>query len=84
MDAPSPLLQVVDAYAEALGIPDTTISSRVFDDGKKIAALRDGKEITMGRYAKALRWFSENWPENSEWPDAVDRPLTHEQSENAA
>jgi bifunctional DNA-binding transcriptional regulator/antitoxin component of YhaV-PrlF toxin-antitoxin module len=70
----SPLLRVVDAFAAVTGKSDSTISSRLFDDGKKIAALRGGGDITLGRYHAALRWFSENWPDGAEWPADVQRP----------
>jgi len=75
MNSPSdPLLRVADAYLQALGLSDKTVSSRVFRDSKKLGAMRDGADITMGRFAEAMRWFSENWPEGAEWPDDVARP----------
>ena len=62
------LIRIADAYKAATGIEkDSTVSSRVFDDGKKLGALRAGAtDLTTGRYNAALRWFSENWPE---WAD---------------
>ena len=70
----SPLLRVVSAFAAVTGKSDSTISSRLFDDGKKIAALRAGGDITLGRYHAALRWLSDNWPDDAEWPVDVPRP----------
>lgn len=68
------LLSVADAYKAALLIEDTTVSARVFDDSKKLAALRDGADITLGRFNKALVWFSANWPDGAVWPEDVMRP----------
>lgn len=68
------LLSVADAYKAALLIEDTTVSARVFDDSKKLAALRDGADITLGRFNKALMWFSANWPDGAVWPEDVMRP----------
>lgn len=62
------LLSVADAYKAALGIEDTTVSARVFNDSKKLTALRSGADITVGRFNAAMRWFDENWPND------VDRP----------
>jgi len=69
------LLLVIDAYAAATDASDKTISSRVFDDGKKLAALRDGKDISVRRANLALQWFSDNWPDDAEWPRGIVRPF---------
>jgi hypothetical protein len=80
MSAIAPLMAVIDAYEAATGLPDSTVSSRVFIDGRKVGHLRNGGSITVDRFAKALRWFSDNWPDGAEWPAAVDR----QQSDAAA
>jgi hypothetical protein len=68
------LLAVIDAYAGATGASDTTISSRVFDDSKKLGALRRGASVTLRRANDALQWLSENWPEGAVWPSEISRP----------
>jgi hypothetical protein len=68
------LLDVADAYRNAEGIEDKTVSNRVFTDAKKLTALRSGADITITRFNDALRWFSANWPKGAEWPGNVDRP----------
>ena len=72
------LLSIADAYAAATGVSDTTISSRVFDDGKKLSALREGKDISVRRANSALQWFSDNWPNDAPWPRGVERPFRGE------
>jgi hypothetical protein len=67
------LLTVARRYAEIEKIPLSTVSSRALDDGKKLKALEDGKDINVGRLEKALLWFSEHWPEG-DWPADVPRP----------
>ena len=74
MSATHPLLAVIDAYAAATGLPDTTIGSRVFNHSGKVKLLREGRDITVSRMAAALLWFSEHWPENAWWPVTVARP----------
>jgi len=69
------ILSVVDAYAAATGAEDTTISSRVFADGKKIDAMRRGGSITLRRANEAIQWFSDNWPEGADWPSDIHRPF---------
>jgi len=73
MSAIDQLLRVARAYAEIKAIPLSTVSSRVFDDGKKLKALEDGADISVGRFERALQWFSDNWPEG-DWPSDVPRP----------
>lgn len=68
------LLCVARRYAEIEGVPLSTVSSRALNDGKKLGALEDGADITVGRLEDALRWFSERWPDG-EWPSEVARPL---------
>jgi len=80
MNATLPLLAVIDAYQAVEAVPDTTISSRVFKDSKKVAALRAGRDITTNRNASALIWFSEHWPATAIWPTWVARPFSTEES----
>ncbi|PWJ93575.1 hypothetical protein C8D77_101254 [Mesorhizobium loti] len=69
------LLSIVDAYRAATGVEDKTVSSRVFNDGKKIDALRAGGDLTTERYNAAVWWFSTNWPVGAEWPEGISRPV---------
>lgn len=72
----SNLIQVADAYREATGLKETTVSTKVFDDGKKLTALREGSvDIGVRRFHTALLWFSEHWPDDAEWPSTIARPL---------
>lgn len=68
------LLTVADEYGRAAQVEEKTVSSRVFQDSKKLGAIRGGSDITVGRYNAALAWFSANWPEGAEWPHGVMRP----------
>ena len=68
------LLTLADLFTGATGVRDVTLSHRLFGDSKKLAALRDGADITVGRFNSAVRWFSTNWPEDLAWPHSVPRP----------
>lgn len=71
------LLTVARRYAEIEGVPLSTVSSRVLNDGKKLTALEEGADITVGRFEAALTWFSENWP-SGDWPADIARPAAAE------
>ena len=75
------LLTIADAYGQAAKVEDKTISSRVFQDSKKLGAIRGGADITVGRYNAALEWFSANWPDDATWPHDVPRPEVAEAAE---
>lgn len=69
MPSTQDLINIADAYKAAAGISkDTTVSSRVFNDGKKLAALRAGGDITVGRFNEAMAWFQKNWPAGAQPP----------------
>ena len=75
------LLRVAQVYAEAMGtkgrdgLPSLSgISTRIFGDGKTFARIASGGDLTTGSFERAMRWFSEHWPEGAVWPDHVERP----------
>ena len=77
------LITVADEYGRISEIEEKTVSSRVFNDGKKLSAIRSGSDITVGRYNAALAWFSEHWPEGKVWPHGVPRPSSKQVRETA-
>lgn len=68
------LLAVTDAYCAATGRSASRVSTLVFNDGKRIAAIRDGGDLATGRFEHALSWFSNNWPDGVAWPEGMARP----------
>jgi hypothetical protein len=76
------LLTVAETYAAASAVELTTVSSRVFNDGKKLNAIKGGADILSGRLEMALRWFAENWPAGVDWPAEVSRPALHVDSDS--
>ena len=71
----SDIVSLAERYAAAFDppLPMTTVSYRVFADTKKLAALRDGGDLTLSRAAAAVKWFSAHWPAGLEWPGRVTR-----------
>lgn len=74
------LLALADAYAEAAQVNTTTVSWRVFNDSKKLKAIREGADIQVGRFEGAVQWFSDNWPEGHAWPESVERPVARSEA----
>lgn len=69
------LISIADEYVRATGTKDVTVSFWVFNDSKKLAALRGGADITVGRYNAAIQWFSDHWPDDAQWPAIIARPV---------
>lgn len=67
------LILLAAEYARLVGVEEKTVSHRVFADSKKLATMRAGGDITVGRFNAAMLWFSANWPEGSAWPEGVER-----------
>jgi hypothetical protein len=62
-------------YAELRSLSHGRVSTLAFGDGTKLPNILNGEaDLTTARFERTMRWFSENWPENSEWPSAVPRP----------
>ena len=72
------ILSLAEAYATAHGLELVTVSSRVFNDGKKLSSIKDGSDLTLKRALHALRWFSDQWPDHLDWPETIDRPSKSE------
>lgn len=68
------LISIAESFALKAEISLSAVSSRVFNDGKKIASLKNGGDITVTRWHNAIVWFSENWPDEADWPKDIDRP----------
>ena len=81
------LLAVADRYGALTGLPETTVSHRLFADTKRLGQMRNGGEITVGRFNGAMRWLAENWPDGSDLPDnlaAYRSPAPETPNEDAA
>lgn len=69
------LLLVSDAYASAVGLSRSRISTIVLNRGSTLDSMAAGKaDVTTGTFEKAMAWFSSNWPAGTEWPADIDRP----------
>lgn len=75
------LLTVADAYCEAKDLSLSRVSTLIFNDGKRLTAIREGKDLYTGRFEQALAFFSEHWPIGRAWPNGIERPRAMERSE---
>lgn len=74
-DLKTHLLVTAAIYCSAIGVADSTLGRIVAADGRFFDRLRDGKTFTAKKYDEVMGWFSQNWPNNVDWPQDVPRPL---------
>jgi len=80
MNSVDAFLALIDIYRTSTGLAEATVSSRLFNDGKRIASIRDGSDIGVRRLSTAMNWISDNWPPDANWPDHIQRPHSPEPS----
>ena len=71
----SSFLRLVEAYCTATGVAEATLSSRLFNDGKRIAQIRAGSDVGVRRLDRAMAWFIKYWPGSANWPEDISKPL---------
>jgi hypothetical protein len=75
----SNLIACASAYAEARAISIATVGRLAAGDWRFFDRLDDdAKTFTARKYDDVIRWFSENWPNEAEWPSIVSRPVVEE------
>jgi hypothetical protein len=67
-----------NAKSRAGGVSLSSVSTKIFNDGKTLARLTDGGDVTTGNFERALIWFSDNWPAGCKWPKKIARPAPTE------
>lgn len=68
------LVAVATAYSEKTGTSLSTISTRLFNGGGRLATIANGGDLNTRNFESAMAWFSENWPQDLPWPKGVGRP----------
>ncbi|MDB5445653.1 MAG: hypothetical protein JWQ97_970 [Phenylobacterium sp.] len=74
MSAIDQLLRLTGEYQRATGFTDATVSTHLFNDGKKLSAIKAGKDVSTRRLEAAIHTLSVKWPAEAVWPDDIARP----------
>lgn len=69
------ILRLADLYGQHRGLARATVSTYAANDGKLFADFAEKQtSCTLRRAAAIMRWFSDNWPADLEWPPHIPRP----------
>lgn len=74
------LLTVARAYCAARELSMARVSTLIFNDGKKLDLLEQGKDLATKNHERAMQWFSDRWPDGAEWPLEIARPTPAEEA----
>lgn len=68
------MLTVARIFASETGLPITTVSAKAARDTGFIGRIeRDEGSFTARKYDDVMGWFSDNWPDETDWPADVPR-----------
>lgn len=75
------ILHLATLYATATkskarggGVSLSSLSTKLFNDGKTLSRIEQGGDLTTASFERALTWFDANWPDDEPWPADVIRP----------
>lgn len=68
------LILLASLYGGHLALSHWRVSFLVRGDGGFFKRLGDGKTCTVKTAGAVLQWFSDNWPDDLEWPRDIVRP----------
>lgn len=78
------LVRLVEVLAPFIDRSEATISQKFSPNARLFSRLRAGLGCNIQTYEKAFRWFSDNWPEDLEWPSDVPRPAPSDTERKAS
>ena len=67
------LIAVADAYCLAVGLSRARVATIVFNAGAALDRIAAGRDLKTGSWERAMRWFSDHWPDGAEWPEGIER-----------
>lgn len=68
------LITLSDSFSRHSGRSPATISNWIVGHARLFSRLQQGKGTTIRTYERALKWFSDHWPDDLPWPSDIPRP----------
>ncbi|MUO84017.1 hypothetical protein [Agrobacterium vitis] len=68
------LIEATSVYCSASGMSRSRLSTILLSGGMRLQQIQDGGDIGVSRFEQAIQWLSDNWPDDTPWPDGVYRP----------
>ena len=69
------LVTLADLFCQSTGQTRASVAKALYGRGGQIDDLASGRRDLVTKSAEdALRWFSDNWPADLDWPPGIARP----------
>lgn len=67
------LLTLVETFCAATGKSESRVATLAANGGMFFTRIREGGGCNVDNFLKVKRWFAENWPEDTPWPEGVSK-----------
>ncbi len=68
------LITLSDLYCPSKNLSEARVSTLIFNHGARLKNIRNGSDVTIRSFNLGLQWFSDNWPDDLDWPKDIERP----------
>lgn len=68
------LIAAFETFVSHSRMGQRRLSTILFGSGVRFDQILAGSDFSTGTFERAMKWLSDNWPENAAWPQGVDRP----------
>ena len=69
------ILHLFTLYCAVTGRSPARVSTLVWNHGARHRQIVAGADLRTRTFERALRWFSDHWPEELAWPQGIARPV---------
>lgn len=84
MSLPEEIVHLADLYCAATGLSRKRVSTLAMNGGHRLDRLAEGGDVQSRTHGAALQWFSDNWPDDTDWPAHIHRPVPSADATDAA
>jgi hypothetical protein len=68
------LIHVCHEYERISGLSRASIGRYVFGSARRLDEFDAGADVSTRTFCRAMQWFSDHWPVDKAWPQAIERP----------
>ena len=74
------LIDLASTYERLAGVTPSSSGKRALNDNTFFSRIAKGDGFNVKTFDRLVQWFSDQWPENAEWPADLPRPIAAEKA----